>query len=599
MCSRQNWFQLMESTVDHSNLIECTPDSIFIKSEGPDTQLEYTTVKKESPDWVLDAQNEHDSDKESDESPQPPDAAEDFSYEEESSASDSDSCVSTIGDSDTEPNATQNDSDTEVNETHPDDDMEEIEVQANQESGLVQSDGEWNDIVTATSRAFPFTGKEELLVLPANTAKVWPIDVYQLFVTDQVVDFIVEETNRYANQVIAAKTITRKSRLKVWHPTDSAEIKKFLGIVILMGINPLPKTTLHWSKSKLYPGKLIPDSMERDRFQMLIRMLHFCDNAAPGTSRMSKIQFLLDLLITNFQKTYKSGADLVVDESMVPFRGRVIFRQYIPGKSHKYGCKVFKLCTPEGYTWNLEVDCGESVHENSMGASDSVVVRLTRDLMDIGATIFMDNYYTSIPLAKFLLSRKTYMCGTARANQKHLPTRVIRKKLRKGEIAAAEKDQIKVFNWKDKRNVITVSTVPEHDASLIQTGKKTRQGVEVKKPQSVLDYNVAKKGVDICDQMSSYYSALKKHNKWYKKVAMELLTGVSIVNAWVLFNKYYCGSRKWSMLNFRESVILSLLTNSPEEVLRPGRRSSANVASSSQSSRSSHCLAQAEAVDIR
>ncbi|KAF2364253.1 PiggyBac transposable element-derived protein [Trinorchestia longiramus] len=276
--------------VDHSNLIECTPDSIFIKSEGPDTQLEYTTVKKESPDWVLDAQkmdsskfyglsnpqNEHDSDKESDESPQPPGAAEDFSYEEESSASDSDSCVSSIGDSDTEPNAMQNDSDTEVNETHPDDDMEEIEVQANQESGLVQ-----------------------------------------------------------------------------------------------------------------------------------------------------------------------------------------------------------------------------------------------------------------------------------------------------------------------------ISTVPEHDASLIQTGKKTRQGVEVKKPQSVLDYNVAKKGVDISDQMS-YYSALKKNNKWYKKVAMELLTGVSIVNAWVLFNKYYCGSRKWSILNFRESVILSLLTNSPEEVLRPGRRSSANVASSSQSSRSSHCLAQAE-----
>jgi len=31
--------------------------------------------------------------------------------------------------------------------------------------------------------------------------------------------------------------------------------------------------------------------------------------------------------------------DLAVDE-MVPFRGRLGFRQYIPRKSHKYGIKL-------------------------------------------------------------------------------------------------------------------------------------------------------------------------------------------------------------------------------------------------------------------
>ena len=97
-----------------------------------------------------------------------------------------------------------------------------------------------------------FLLEEELLVQPADTRQVWPIDIFELFVTDEVVDCIVAETNRYASQVIDSQTITRKSRLNVWQPTDRAEMRKFLGIVMLMVIFPLPKISLYWSKSQLY-----------------------------------------------------------------------------------------------------------------------------------------------------------------------------------------------------------------------------------------------------------------------------------------------------------------------------------------------------------
>ena len=148
-----------------------------------------------------------------------------------------------------------------------------------------------------------FLLEEELLVQPADTRQVWPIDIFELFVTDEVVDCIVAETNRYASQVIDSQTITRKSRLNVWRPTDRAEMRKFLGIVMLMGIFPLPKISLYWSKSQL---QLILDSMDRDRLQMLMRMLHFYDNEEPNTYRMRKVQFLLDMLITNYQRTVES-----------------------------------------------------------------------------------------------------------------------------------------------------------------------------------------------------------------------------------------------------------------------------------------------------
>ena len=80
--------------------------------------------------------------------------------------------------------------------------------------------------VTSTQGSFPFTGKEELCVRASSSAdgKIWSIDVYLLFLTDDIVDLMVTETNRYADQVIASRVLTRKSRLRVWVPTTSAEI---------------------------------------------------------------------------------------------------------------------------------------------------------------------------------------------------------------------------------------------------------------------------------------------------------------------------------------------------------------------------------------
>ena len=52
-------------------------------------------------------------------------------------------------------------------------------------------------------------------------------------------------------------------------------------------------------------------------------------------------------------------------------------------------------------------------------------------------------------------------------------------KLKKGEIKALENNGIKVFNWKDKRNVITVSTTPEHDANLVEVGDKKKKSLRV------------------------------------------------------------------------------------------------------------------------
>lgn len=51
---------------------------------------------------------------------------------------------------------------------------------------------------------------------------------------------------------------------------------------------------------------------------------------------------------------------MVVDETMVPWRGRLIFRQYNSSKAAKYGIKLFKLCSVSGYTFATIVYTGKS-----------------------------------------------------------------------------------------------------------------------------------------------------------------------------------------------------------------------------------------------
>lgn len=66
------------------------------------------------------------------------------------------------------------------------------------------------------------------------------------------------------------------------------------------------------------------------------------------------------------------GAECVIDESMVAFRGRLTFHQYIPEKAYKYGVKLFKLTNTGGYTFNIRVYAGKN--EDKSVTTDDLVM---------------------------------------------------------------------------------------------------------------------------------------------------------------------------------------------------------------------------------
>jgi hypothetical protein len=66
-----------------------------------------------------------------------------------------------------------------------------------------------------------------------------PYDYMKLLITDDIINHIVLETNRYAAQSMEKKKKT-KSRIHTWKDTDQEEIEVFLGI-IMDGFMSIPK----------------------------------------------------------------------------------------------------------------------------------------------------------------------------------------------------------------------------------------------------------------------------------------------------------------------------------------------------------------------
>ena len=300
--------------------------------------------------------------------------------------------------------------------------------------------------------------------------------------------------------------------------------------------------------------------MARNKFELILRFIHFTDNSrSDGSDRLYKLRPLIQLLSRNLKKL-TPVEKVVIDKSMVLFRGRTILRQYNPSKSHKYGLKVYKLCSVDGYTWEFMIYKGKGDNAPGIEHAQNITRSLMDGLLTKGRILFI----------RYLLGKSTYVCGTLRVNRKYVPKSATRKKLKKGEVAAHQNSEgIKVIKWKDQRNVLMLTTVPEYTKELVKSGK-IKHGIEREKPQCILDYNAAKKGVNYSGQMVSYYSLLRKVKKWYKKAAFELLLGTAVVNLYILFNKFHT-NKPISIKKFRESVVLSFLTGKPTENIKIGK----------------------------
>lgn len=201
----------------------------------------------------------------------------------------------------------------------------------------------WLDVSGTYKKSFMFNKIPGLKIdIPDNVSV---LNYFKLFCSTDIFELMVIEIKRNAEQFLSKTRLTKLSRFSKWSPTNVDEIKKFIGLLLWCGLVQMPSLASYWSTKLRYKNNVAPKIMSRNRFELLLRFWHFADNEkTPDNDRIYKDRDLIERVVKNYQNIMEPDEYIAIDESMIPFRGRLKFKQYIPGKAHKYGVKLFKIC---------------------------------------------------------------------------------------------------------------------------------------------------------------------------------------------------------------------------------------------------------------
>lgn len=174
--------------------------------------------------------------------------------------------------------------------------------------------------------------------------------IFQKLFTDEIIDFIVTETNKQYQYIVSHAPPSEQSRLKNWLPLSPKEFKMFLAVTMLMVHNKKIALEHYWSTDPLQSNS-IPTYMSKNRYFNILRVLHFSDNTLPPLQgRLTKIKDLVDLFRKSFFRNFRPFRKLCIDESLLLFKGQLGFKQFIPSKRSRFGIKTYLLCDCEtGY----------------------------------------------------------------------------------------------------------------------------------------------------------------------------------------------------------------------------------------------------------
>lgn len=377
--------------------------------------------------------------------------------------------------------------------------------------------------------------------------------VFNEIFTPEMLEYLVERTNSYGEALTNTnRPHTRHARNSVFRPTNTEEMRKFLGLILLNGHIHVPnQRKLFTYDDPLYFHPVFNYTMSCRRYEQLLRCLYAADLGADGGA---KIEGFINTLTQNFRNKFNPGVDLSLDESLLLYRGRLMFRQYIKSKKARYGIKFYVLTTSDGYVLNIKMYTGAEDADSTVRKTDKLVLRLMRPYVLRGHNLYMDNFYNSVTLSEKLIDLQTHSNGTLRKSRKDNPKDVTGKKLNKGQHVWARKGRVYVSAWKDKREVCMITTLdhPELIEVTNRFGKKKTKPIEVHR------YNQKMAGIDRADQMVSYYSSPRKTIRWYKKVLFHLLD-TAVWNSFYIFKNYVKKNTKYEFIKYREELIRKLI----------------------------------------
>jgi hypothetical protein len=172
-----------------------------------------------------------------------------------------------------------------------------------------------------------------------------PLNFFELLFDEKLIDLIVKKTNKYQAHSNEDKVYNANPHQAKWIPTNNFKIYTLLATIMLTLVTRKNKIYDYWSADPMIATPMFGQLISRDRFLSLLRYLYFNDNSNQiDDDKLHKIKPVIDELRKKIKLLVHPYKDLCIDESLMPWKGRVIFKQYILTKRCRFGVKTFIIC---------------------------------------------------------------------------------------------------------------------------------------------------------------------------------------------------------------------------------------------------------------
>lgn len=385
-------------------------------------------------------------------------------------------------------------------------------------------------------------------------AAVTRLQYLQLFLTPELMESWAHLTNAAAGAA--------------WQPTDAYELLAFIGMHVYMGIDSLPQRRMYWQAGTRHAT--VAAVLSRDRFESITRYLRVSPAEAGVAPRnpFSFVRTFIAALNHSFPRHWNPGRHLALDESMVSFRGRSDIKQFVPGKPHPHGYKIWVLAN-ENYLLQFQLyegkaAAGPTIHDT--------VLQLTALYRNNNHVLYIDTLFTSPTLLASLYAVGIRVCGSVKRNRLGMPSAAV---LAPAQLAALphgahlqmQRDEVTLCAWRDKKLVLLLynHADPRQLASLQRWGE---DGViyQLGCPQAIRDYFHHARAVDVINQLHYSYLPGRKSRKCWTRLVWWLID-ICILNAFRLWQVQHPAE---SHLAFRMQLALELMECLPAE-RRPQR----------------------------
>lgn len=367
-----------------------------------------------------------------------------------------------------------------------------------------------------------------------------PLVYFRRFISLDMLENIVKHTNQYSVQK-HGKCVD----------TSVKEIEQVLGMYLRMGLVQMSGVRQYWESEVRYGP--VADVMSRNRFNLLLSVIHFVDNEMASEEVKKDRLWKLRPFLDSFRRqclTISPRQKQSIDEMMVPYKGKFGgIRQYIKGKPHPWGFKVWARCCATGLLHDFDIYQGkgganEQKGKSQLGIGGDIVVKLCESLPEkVHFLIFADNFFTSMPLIEKLLAKGIYYTGTVRKNRMSMCNLMTDKDLsKKGrgsyDYRIESNTNTVCLKWQDTKAVSLMSTYagPEPLGKARRWDKSKKEYTDIDQPNIIKEYNASMGGVDMLDAHLARCKFPIRTRRWYMILFWHFLC-VAVINAWLLHQR--------------------------------------------------------------